>query len=51
MCSSVPRVSNPGNNGAGIRDPLASNQSEEGPGKMRIPWPGQIGLWLVMPSV
>ena len=47
----VPLVSKPGKFGAGSRSPLASNQSEDGPGMIRIAWSGQIGSQLWMPSV
>ena len=40
MYSSVPRVSKPGNSGGGRRLPVASNHSEDGPGRMRMPWRG-----------
>ena len=43
MCASVPSVSKPGNSGAGSRRPVASSHSDDGPGRMRMPCPGQIG--------
>nr|CRL81793.1 hypothetical protein CPGR_05009 [Mycolicibacter nonchromogenicus] len=43
MCSSVPKVSNPGYSGPGSRSPDASSHSDDGLGMMRMPWPGQIG--------
>ena len=39
-CSSVPRVSKPGNSGTGSRLPVASSQSDDGPGRIRMPWFG-----------
>ncbi len=51
MCASVPSVSKPGNSGTGSRVPVASSHSEDGPGRMRMPWSGQIGAQLRMPSV
>ncbi len=43
MCSSVPRVSKPGNSGTGSRLPRASSHTDDGPGRMRMPWLVQIG--------
>ena len=37
--------------GAGSLLPSASNQREDGPGRMRMPWFGQIGSQLRRPSV
>ena len=51
MCASVPSVSKPGNSGTGSRAPVASSHSEDGPGRMRMPWSGQIGAQLRIPSV
>jgi hypothetical protein len=51
MCVSVPSVSKPGNSGTGRRFPLASNHIDDGPGRIRIPWPFQIGFQFSMPSV
>ena len=51
MCSSVPSVSKPGNSGTGSRRPSASNQSDDGPGRIRMPCIGQTGAQFVMPSV
>ena len=47
MWSSVPRVSKPGNSGAGSRRPGASSHSEDGPGRIRMPWFAQIGSQLL----
>ena len=48
--ASVPRVSKPGKSGAGNRRPTASNHIDEGPGRMRMPWPGQTGSQFRSPS-
>jgi hypothetical protein len=50
MRARVPSVSNPGNSGTGSRLPVASSHSEEGAGRMRIPWWGRIGVQFWMPS-
>ena len=50
MCARVPSVSKPGNSGTGSRRPRASSQSDDGPGRMRIAWFGQIGSQFLMPS-
>ena len=42
MYSSVPSVSKPGKSGGGKRLPVASSQTEEGPGMIRIPWRDQM---------
>lgn len=49
-CASVPSVSKPGKSGTGRRAPVASSQIDDGPGRMRMPWPGQIGSQCWMPS-
>ena len=51
MCSSVASVSKPGHSGAGRRWPSASNHSDDGPGRIRMPCSGQTGEWLTIPSV
>jgi hypothetical protein len=51
MCASVPSVSKPGHSGTGRRLPVASSQSDDGPGMIRIPWSDQIGFQFLMPSV
>ena len=51
MCSSVPSVSKPGKSGTGRRRPSASNHSDDGPGRIRMPCIGQTGSQFVMPSV
>lgn len=50
MYCSCPSVSEPGNSGAGSRVPVASNHIDDGPGRMRMPWRGQIGFQFRMPS-
>jgi hypothetical protein len=39
-----------GYSGTGRRRPVASSHGDDGPGRMRMPWPGQIGSQLRMPS-
>ena len=51
MCSRVPSVSKPGKSGTGSRLPRASSQSEDGPGRIRMPCRSQIGFQFWMPSV
>ena len=51
MAASVPSVSNPGKSGTGNRWPRASNHSDDGPGKIRMPCRAHIGFQLWMPSV
>ena len=48
---SVPSVSCPGIPGTGNRRPSASNHIDDGPGRIRMPWSGQIGSKFRMPSV
>ena len=50
MYCSWPSVSEPGNSGEGRRVPVASNHIDDGPGRMRMPWRGQIGDQFWMPS-
>ena len=38
MCRSAPSASKPGNSGAGSRRPRASSHSDDGPGRIRMPW-------------
>ena len=45
----VESVSKPGRQGASIRSPCASNHMDEGPGRMRMPWFGQIGSQFCTP--
>ena len=47
----VPRVSKPGKHGAGNRRPRASNHSDDGPGRIRMPCRAQIGFQFWTPSV
>lgn len=49
-CASVPSVSKPGNSGTGRREPVASSQIDDGPGRMRMPCCGQIGSQFWVPS-
>ncbi len=51
MARSVLSVSKPGKFGAGNRRPRASNHSEDGPGRMRMPCRAQTGSQFWMPSV
>ena len=46
----VSNASNPGKRGGGSLFPVASTQRGEGPGRMRIPWPVQMGVWFSTPS-
>ena len=50
MCSSVPRLSKPGYSGGGSRLPVGSSQSDDGPGRMRMPWRAHTGFQLRRPS-
>ena len=47
----VPSESKPGRYGAGNRSPVAESHTDDGPGRMRMPWFSQIGSQLRMPSV
>ena len=47
---SAPSASKPGNSGAGKRLPRASSHSDDGPGRIRMPWWLQIGEWFMIPS-
>ncbi len=49
-CRSEPSASKPGNSGAGNRRPRASSHSDDGPGRIRMPWWLQIGAWFISPS-
>ncbi len=51
IAPSVPRVSKPGRYGAGKRSPVADSHSDDGPGRIRMPWFSQIGAQLRRPSV
>jgi hypothetical protein len=39
-----------GVHGTGRRAPVASSHTDDGPGRIRMPWFGQIGLQFWMPS-
>jgi hypothetical protein len=51
IACSVASVSNPGKHGAGNRRPRASNHSDDGPARIRMPCRAQMGSQLRMPSV